>query len=202
MSSDSTRMFPPSNLFDSEASESIPTVGMVSVLRSWKGHPHFIEAIRILHDAGFHARYVIAGAGPEEDSIKEEAARLPAEVQLHFTGHREDIPNILRSLDLLLIPSVNHEGVPQIGMQALASETPVVGTDVGGIPEIIRDQATGRIVPPADPAALASAIREALENPAATTVMAKRGRLQAENEHSIDHMLDHLEAIYRPYLAK
>ncbi len=188
---------PPAKLFDDESRKTIPTIGMISVLRSWKGHPHFLEAIRILHGTGFRARYVIAGAGPMEASIKEEAAQLPPEVRIQFTGHRDDIPAVLRALDLLLIPSVDHEGVPQIGMQALASETPVIGTAVGGIPEIIRDRQTGRIVPPADPAALAASIREALGNPAATAIMAKRGREQAVSEHSIDHMLDRLEAIYR-----
>ena len=190
------------DLFPGGSGKSLPTIGMVSVLRSWKGHPHFIEAIRILHESGFPARYVIAGAGPMEDSIVKAAATLPSDVQLQFTGHRDDIPEVLRALDVLLIPSVKHEGVPQIGMQALAAETPVIGSAVGGIPEIIRDGQTGRIVPPEDPAALAAAIRDTLEHPAATATMAKRGREQAEKEHSLDHMLDRLEEIYRPLLGE
>ncbi len=192
---------PAARLFERGDTGALPVVGMVSVLRSWKGHPVFLEAIRLLHDGGFRARYVIAGDGPQRPRIEAAIAALPADVDVCLTGHREDVPEILRALDLLLIPSTAHEGVPQIGLQALACATPVVGCAVGGIPQIIRDGETGRLVAPGDPAALAQSIRAALGEKEKTAAMAARGRAEALRAHSLDHMLDELAAIYRRHLG-
>ena len=86
--------------------------------------------------------------------------------------------------------------MPQIGLQALAVKTPVVGSDVGGIPEVIRPGQTGRIVSPENPAALADAIRETLADADATRAMAERGRAMVEACHSLEAMLDTLDALY------
>jgi glycosyltransferase involved in cell wall biosynthesis len=117
-----------------------------------------------------------------------------------FLGHREDIPEVLRALDVLCIPSKAHEGVPQIGLQALACQTAVVGSDCGGIPEIIRDGETGRIFPAGDHEALASRILETLEQKAETDRLRQAGRRRVEEHHSIEVMLNKLEALYRRYL--
>ena len=101
---------------------------------------------------------------------------------------------------MLVIPSTQHEGVPQIGLQALACQTPVVGSDCGGIPEIIRDGETGRIFPAGDAGALARNIAEALEQPDASRQMTARGRELVERCYSRDTMLDVIEEIYRRYL--
>jgi glycosyltransferase involved in cell wall biosynthesis len=123
------------------------------------------------------------------------------EGQVAFTGHREDVPEVLRALDVLCIPSVRHEGVPQIGLQALACGTAVVGSDCGGIPEIIQEGRTGRIVPVGDSAALAARIAEAVDQAADTRRMIQAGREMVEQHHSLDHMLDRLESLYRRYLG-
>jgi len=114
-------------------------------------------------------------------------------------GHREDVHTVLRSLDVLIIPSL-HEGIPQVGLQALACQTPVVGSNVGGIPEIIQPGETGRLFPASDAAALASVVCETLENPAATQAMTERGRAMVVATHSLEAMLNKLDALYRRYL--
>ena len=73
---------------------------------------------------------------------------------------------------------------------------------MGGIPSIIRPDQTGRLVPPDDPAALADAIRETLENVTVTKLLCENGRLLVEREHTLEHMLDKLEALYRRYLPR
>jgi glycosyltransferase involved in cell wall biosynthesis len=100
------------------------------------------------------------------------------------------------------MPSTRHEGVPQIGLQALACRTPVVGSDVGGIPEIIRDGETGRIFPANDAPRLTAKIQEALSQPEQTRHMSERGRVLVEAEYSFDAMLNKLDAIYRQYLSR
>ncbi len=177
-----------------------PVVGMVSVLRSWKGHPVFFEAARKLHDAGRRIQFVVVGGGAPVERFQALAAEHGAGDLVQFTGHREDVPEVLRALDLLVIASIRHEGVPQIGLQALACQTPVVGSDCGGIPEIIRDGETGRIVPIGDAAALARRIAEALDEAEATRQMSARGRQFVEHTHSLETMLDHLDGLYQRYV--
>ena len=179
---------------------SIPLIGMVSVLRSWKGHVTFLDAAAKLRDAGFVARYVIVGEGPMRNLITQMIAERSLEEVVKLVGNRDDVPEVLRALKVLVIPSTKHEGVPQIGMQALATKTPVVGSDVGGIPEIIRHGVTGRIFSGGDATALAQALREAFQDSEATRQMSEAGRAQSESKHSIAGMIDRLDAIYRLYL--
>ena len=118
-----------------------------------------------------------------------------------MAGHREDVPEVLRALDVLVIASTRHEGVPQIGLQALATKTPVVGSDVGGTPEIIRQGETGRNFPAGDAGALVQAVRATLAEAETTRAMCERGRAMVEQHHSLDAMLDRLEALYRQRLT-
>ncbi len=178
----------------------LPLIGMVSVLRSWKGHTTFLQAARQLRDAGFRAHFLIVGDGPMQPVIEKEVADLKLAEVVTFTGHREDVPEVLRALDVLVIASTRHEGVPQIGLQALATGTPVVGSDVGGTPEIIRHGETGRNFPAEDVGALARALREALAETEATREMCGQGRAMVEQHHSLDTMIDQLDEIYRRYL--
>lgn len=177
-----------------------PLIGMVSVLRSWKGHQTFLEASAHLKAAGCNARFVIVGEGPSGQRIKEKCASLLLGDTVTFAGHREDVPAVLRALDVLCIPSTKHEGVPQIGLQALACKTAVVGSDVGGIPEIIRPGETGRIFPANDAIALASAIRAALAETEFTRTLKESGRVFVEKNSSIERMLDHLDALYARHI--
>jgi glycosyltransferase involved in cell wall biosynthesis len=117
-----------------------------------------------------------------------------------LAGHREDVPAVLRALNVLVIASTKHEGVPQIGLQALASKTPVVGSDVGGIPEIIRPGETGRIFPAQDAGALADAIRSVLNEAELTETFCRQGRELVETKYSLNRLLDQLEALYRRHI--
>jgi glycosyltransferase involved in cell wall biosynthesis len=178
-----------------------PIIGMVSVLRSWKGHAVFFDAVRKLRESGRDFQFVVVGGGAPMENYTGMARSHGVEGQVAFTGHREDVPEVLRALDVLCIPSVRHEGVPQIGLQALACGTAVVGSDCGGIPEIIQEGRTGRIVPVGDSAALAARIAEAVDQAADTRRMIQAGREMVEQHHSLDHMLDRLESLYRRYLG-
>lgn len=177
-----------------------PVVGMVSVLRSWKGHRIFFDAIRILRDEGRQIQFVVVGGGGNTANFERMANDHGVGAAVAFTGHREDIPDVLRALDILCIPSTRHEGVPQIGLQALACGTAVTGSDCGGIPEIIREGETGRLFPIGDAAALARRIVETLDQKDDTNRMRSAGRSMVVQDYSSEVMLDKLEAIYRRYL--
>jgi len=192
---------PAAELWPVPVPKKLPLIGMVSVLRLAKGHSILLEAARLLRDEGFAAHYVVVGDGPVRTRVEEQIQQLRLGDCVRIGGHREDIPEVLRALDLLVIPS-RHEGVPQIALQALATRTPVVGSDVGGIPSVIRHGETGRIVPAEDPAALAAAIRESLTEGETTRAMTERGRALVAARHSLEGMIETLEELYRRHLVE
>lgn len=193
---DLTRFQPLGEKADLPRPISGPLVGMVSVLRSWKGHPIFFQAIQKLKASGFQANFVVVGGGSPVDSYKSIAREHGVEDCVFFTGHREDIPAIIRSLDLLVIPSTKHEGIPQIGLQALACSTAVIGSRVGGIPEIVRENETGRIFTPNCPVSLAECIRAVFAEPQKTTQFSRRGEQLVRDEYSLNAMTQKLRDLY------
>lgn len=178
-----------------------PVVGMVSVLRSWKGHADFLRAAALLKAQGFDGAFVIVGGGQSPAWIQAQVESLGLSNSVSFTGHREDVPEVLRALDVLVIPSTRHEGIPQIGLQALACKTPVVGSNVGGIPEVIRHGETGRIFQAQSPDQLASMIRQTIEDPGRTRAMLENGRRLVQEKYGTDAMLDQLELLYEKYIS-
>jgi hypothetical protein len=109
---------------------------------------------------------------------------------VHFTGHREDMPLWLAAADIVLLPS-RVEGRPLALLEAHAAGRPVVATRVGGVGEIVVDGQTGLLVPPRDPAQLATAIVHLLTDDATREVMGRASRIRA-----IAHF-DHRRAIRR-----
>lgn len=176
-----------------------PLIGIIGVIRHAKGHAVLFEALRRLVDGGLPVRCVVVGDSPNRAGLEQRVGELGLSKRVLFAGQREDVPAILRALDVLAIPSL-HEAIPQVGLQALATRTPVVASEVGGIPSIIRPGETGRLCVPDDAASLAAALREALTEPAATQAMTARGRALVEREHTVEVMLDRLEEIYRRHL--
>ena len=176
-----------------------PLIGIIGVIRSAKGHIVLFEAMKKLAEKDLPVRCVVIGEGPYRVHAEQRMRELNLSGRVLFAGQRDDVPAILRALDVLAIPSL-HEAIPQVGLQALATKTPVVASNVGGIPAIIRPGETGRLCAPGDAASLASALREALSDKAATQAMCERGRALVEREHTVEVMLDRLEKIYRRYL--
>jgi len=177
-----------------------PVVGMVSVLRSWKGHDTFFRAIHLLRQQRQPIQFLVVGGGGNATAYERMAIQEGIGPAVTFVGHREDIPETLRALDVLCIPSKAHEGIPQIGLQALSCRTAVVGSDCGGIPEIIRDGETGRIFPAGDHESLARRIVETIQQKTETERLRQAGHRLVTEQHSLEVMLDKLENIYRRHL--
>jgi glycosyltransferase involved in cell wall biosynthesis len=172
-------------------------VGMISVLRSWKGHATFLEAAALLLEKHSRpVRFVIAGDGPGRDELAAKIAQTPWKGFVTLLGHRTDVPNILASLDVLVLPSYAHEGIPQIILQAQAMSRAVVATTIGGIPEVVRDGVTGLLIPPKDSQALADKIGILLGDPKLRDRLGEAGRAQVEKNYSIDAMGERLLVLY------
>lgn len=176
-------------------------VGLVSYLRTYKGHEYFIDAAARVLPRHPDATFVIVGEGPEEQTIRARIESLGLSESVRMLGFRHDLLNVFRSLDLFVIPSVEGDTIPQVLMQALAMELPVVSTTVGSIPDVVADGETGFVVPPHDAAALAERIELLLKDSTLRKRMGEQGRALVERWYSIDRMLDELEQVYRKVLS-
>ncbi len=182
--------------------EGAPAVGLIANLRKSKGIEHFLAAARILKDGGCRVRFFVVGEGQWRDIFRENADGLGLlDGTVTFTGYRDDVPDIMAALDVLVIASTGTEGIPQVALQAMAMGVPVVGTDVGGVPEAILPPGAGVVVPPADSKAMASKIKELLDDAPRRARMGSSGKNYVKEHHSLNRMLDETERIYEEVLA-
>jgi len=169
--------------------------GTVSVLRSWKGHLYLLEALKYLLEEGLDAVLVIVGEGPYRPVIEEKVQELGLAEQVRLVGHQEWIPDWLGLMDVFVLASYAHEGVPQALLQALAMGRPVVATRTGGIPEVIIPEETGLLAPPRDSQALALAMSRLARDTSLREKLIYQGP-QVASRYSLDRMADALEALY------
>ena len=173
-----------------------PVVGMVAVLRSKKGHRYFVEAAGEVVRAAPGARFLIVGDGPMRAAVEEWIAKAGLAGCVFLLGHREDIPEVMAAMDVVVLPSRRDEGVPQVVGQALAMERAVVTTDVVGVTELVEDGVTGVVVPPEDSQALARAVIGLLKDRERARAMGRAGARRVADGFSLEKMLDRMEAIY------
>jgi glycosyltransferase involved in cell wall biosynthesis len=167
-----------------------------------KGGDLAIEAFRRLGGDCPVAHLTFAGTGPLQSELEQQVAHSGLAGRVRFLGDvpHEEIGGLLESATVLLMPS-RVEGLPMALLEALSRECPVIATRVGGIPEVIQDGVTGRVVPPEDPGALEAAIRLALTDAERTREMARAARRKAEEIFDIDEALRKYEAVYAEMVA-
>ena len=148
-----------------------------------KGFDVLLRACALLRRDGFDFRLTLAGDGPQAARLQRLARSLGLQDRVTFPGFipRDQTAQLFRGTDLFIMPSVvdragDRDGIPTVILEALLHGLPVIATAVGGIGEAIRDGETGCLVPPADPATLAAAVRRFAADPAAARAMAVRGR--------------------------
>ncbi len=176
-------------------------VGMVSVLRSWKGHDYFIGASKGVQKLFPKTRFLIVGGGPRYEDLKGRVKEAGLENFVIMTGHRDDVPDVLRSLDIYAQPSYANEGIPQSVIQAMAMGLPVVSTDLGPLTEIVEDGLNGITVPVRDSQKLGAAISRLLGDEALRARLGANGRERVEERFTIGRMLDTTEGLYRELLV-
>ncbi len=129
----------------------------VANLREKKGYPVLLEAARRVVDSGAPVRFVAAGQGPLEATLRARVQALDLGDRFRLLGYVPDAARLVAGADLFVLAS-EHEGLPLAVMEALALGVPVVATRVGGIPELVEDGTSGLLVAPDDSVALAKAI--------------------------------------------
>jgi glycosyltransferase involved in cell wall biosynthesis len=146
-------------------------IGVVATLRVEKALEVMITAVAQVIQRFPDAHLVIAGDGPQRESLEAQVASMGLTGHVHFLGERRDVTPLLQTVDVGALSS-DWEGMPLFVLECMATGTPVVATNVGGLPEIVEHDRTGLLVPPRDPAALAAGISALLADP-------ERGRLLA-----------------------
>jgi len=153
----------------------------VGRLAAVKGVAVLIRAVTALAPDHPGLRLTLIGDGPERAALEAEARAGGAADRIAFAGARtqQEVAETLARADLFVLPSFA-EGVPVVLMEAMASGLPVVATRIAGIPELVEDGISGRLVPPGNQAALTEAIATLLADPEAAAAMGRAGRAKVE----------------------
>jgi len=162
------------------AGEEAEVIGVVAALVDHKGHRYLLEALPALRRSHPGIRLWLAGDGPLRGSLQAHAASLGVADVVTFHGQVEDVPRFLSAIDVFVMPS-HLEGLCQAVIEALAAGVPAVTTSAGGLPDIIVDGTSGLLVPPRDPAALASAISRVLEDSRLRQDLARSGPVRSRD---------------------
>ncbi len=171
-----------------------PTLGVLTRLDARKGLSYLLRAMAQLRSDLPDARLLIGGDGADRPALEREACSLGLADRVEFVGAVSDSAAFYRRLDCFVLPSLD-EAFGLVVLEAMAAGLPVVGTRVGGIPEILEDGSQGRLVAPADSHALAGAIRELCADPLRRQRMGEAARRQARR-FDIGHTVKALQAAY------
>jgi glycosyltransferase involved in cell wall biosynthesis len=163
-----------------------------------KGWDVLLEAAARLAAVRADLAWVLVGDGPLRPALTRRAAELA--IAAHFTGARADMADLFGCADVVVLAS-RSEGLPFTLLEAMALGKPVVATRVGGVPEVVEDGRSGRLVAREDPAALASAVAAVVDSPEAVA-MGARGRARVEACFTLDAMVRAVEGVYGAVLQE
>ncbi len=167
-----------------------------------KGVRHLIEAMRLL-PPGRRARLVIVGDGPERSALEAQARRDGLVERVEFRGRvsESDLKRAYREASVLVLPAIvdargDTEGLGVVLLEAMSCGVPVIGSDLGGILDIVANGETGLLVPPAHPAALAAALERLAADPALAARLGESGRRHVRERFSWPAIVAQWEACY------
>lgn len=173
-------------------------VGTVGRLSPEKNQALLIDAMAPMLDPRRHL--VIVGDGPERQALTGHARTTLRPELVHFTGARDDIPQLMSAFDVFALTSTS-EGLPLVLLEAMAMGLPVLSTNVGGISDLIEDNVTGFLVPPGDFIGLVKQLVWLSSRPQSALDVASAARRHVLAYHSTQQMAQAYEKLYRRVLA-
>jgi len=169
-------------------------IGFIGWLLPIKGPMYLLKAmLKVWHDFP-DVKLVFVGKGDLKAELEAEALRHGVLDKIKFAGWRDDVHEIMHVLDIFVLPSLN-EGMGRVIVEAMAAGKPVIASNTGGIPDLVRHGENGLLVPPADVDALAEAILYLILNPDKALKMGMNGKKLCHN-FSLDFMMLKLENLY------
>jgi len=178
-----------------------PVIGSVAMFRGSKGHAHLIEAFAAIRREHRAATLLLVGDGIRRAWVEGLARDAGLAESVVFTGFRSDVAALLGMMDCFVVASTRTEGIPQSLLQAFAVGAPVVASDVGGVPEVVVDGVTGRLVKADAADALARGILSVLSDPAGASGRALAARRMVEARFSHAAVVGRLLELYDEVLG-
>jgi lipopolysaccharide heptosyltransferase II len=177
-------------------------VGIIGRLTPIKGHLYFIKAMAKVARSNHNVKIWIVGDAPgSKDAYKEQirvlVKRLGLEDCTEFLGTQKDVPSILEHLNCLVLATTTQEAFGRVIVEAQACGVPVVATAVGGVVDIIDNNKTGLIVPPADPQAMAEAVSRIMKDKEFALSIAQEAYKKVQERYSVALMVEKTIAVYR-----
>ena len=182
-------------------SEEHKLIGIVGRLFAIKNHALFLKSAALIVAREPAARFVVVGDGVFRPNLENQARELGITDRVLFTGWRRDLPRICADLNVLVVSSDN-EGTPVSAIEAMASSCPVVATRVGGLPDLIEDQKTGRLVPPRDAEALARAVLDLLNNTQTARELGQNAMAAVRQRFTVQRLLGDMDHLYTELLEE
>jgi glycosyltransferase involved in cell wall biosynthesis len=181
--------------------EGIRRVITVANLRQEKGHDTLIDAASIVLQRRPDAEFQIVGSGPLRSVLERQVHERGLGDRVRFLGERTDVPALLSSSDLFVLPS-RSEASPNSVLEAMAAGLPIVATRVGGVPELIRSGVTGVLIEPGAPENLARAVLGMMDRPGVAWELGRAAREAVRGGFSFDRMVASFEHLYLAQLHR
>jgi glycosyltransferase involved in cell wall biosynthesis len=179
----------------------VPLVGIVGHIQAWKGQDVVLRALRLVRDTVPDVHCLVVGGVHRRGS--EYARDLHRFVEEHgltshviFTGPRDDVPDLMTAMDVVIHASVVAEPFGRVVLEGMAAARAVIATDMGGVPEILKDGVTGKLVPPDDPQSLAVAIVGLLADADQRRRLGENGRAEVEQRFSMQRHVRSVTDVY------
>jgi len=193
---DHVRAAPPFNVHETFfLPHGAPVVGNVAALVPHKGQRYLIDAAHLVVQQLPDARFVILGEGELREHLEKQVHEHHLEKHVWLPGFRTDVLGCIKGFDLFVMSSVS-EGLGTSLLDAMAASRPIVATTAGGIPEIVEDGVTGRLVPPRDHAALAAAIVSMLKDDEGRRRMGAAGFARVNERFTVERMVERTAEVY------
>jgi len=170
-------------------------MGTIAQFSEKKGLGYLIKSASILLEHRKDINFLLVGKGALKEELKILCVNLKVEKNVIFAGERSDIPEILSLIDIFVLPSIR-EGLPLAVLEAMDCGKAIIATNVGGIPEVIKDGVSGILVSPKDPEALHSAMNELLDDRGKMEKMGYEGKKICGKNFSSKAMVDRVEELY------
>ncbi len=179
-------------------------IGMIGRVSRWKGQAVFAEAAAKISAEHAELYFVAVGGVFDYEEGYMDAFRKRVELlnlkNFRICDYREDIPAVLRSFDIFVLPSILPDPFPTVVIEAMASALPVIASACGGAPEMVDSGLNGILTPPGDAGALASAMQRLVRDDAGRAAMGQAARRRAETKFQLTRFVRQFESTYRSVL--
>lgn len=174
-------------------------IGTIGRLDEQKGIEYLFKALKIIKEQIQNFKCLVVGNGRLRSKLEQLKVKLGIKENVILTGARTDANDLMAMFNLFVLPSL-WEGLPNVLLEAMACEKPIIATNVGGVPELIENEKSGILVEPKDPNSLAKAIIELIKNKEKSKIVSQQARKRVE-KFSLDKMVKEIEKIYDQQLG-